>query len=96
MIITFILIAVCIGSAAGLTMVVVNAEAESAARSVFRSKGASGLYLGCLIPIVGLTMVGLWTAYAFQVSDWRFAAIVWVPYLSGLIGRFATKTSAVS
>jgi hypothetical protein len=30
-------------------------------------------------------MVGLWTWYAFDVHDWRFAAIVWVPLLTRVL-----------
>lgn len=45
--------------------------------------------------VLVLTNIGLWTAFAVVVGDWRFAAIVWVPYVFGIVGRIAARGKAV-
>lgn len=46
-----------------------------------------GLVAGGVFIVAGLTLATCWTVYAFQVEDWRFAAIAWIPILAGWINR---------
>lgn len=40
--------------------------------------------------VMGLVVAAGWTVYSFQVDDWRFAAISWIPIVFGVIGRVAS------
>ncbi len=74
-----------------LTLILMHSEATDAVRVIVKRNRFAGMPLGCLLSIFGLTLVGLWTWYAISVSEWRFAAIVWIPFISNLIGRLAVR-----
>lgn len=46
-----------------------------------------GVTLGAVALLSGLSLATCWTVYAFQVEDWRFAAIAWIPIVTGAISR---------
>lgn len=45
------------------------------------------LAAGCVIVALAFATGALWTVYAVQVNDWRFAAVYWVPFAMGWLGR---------
>lgn len=47
---------------------------------------------GCLFALCPLATASLWTVYAVQVDDWRFAAISWIPAGAGVLRRIVTAT----
>ena len=42
---------------------------------------------GVTLMLVGLANLGLWTWMAFATHDWRWAALYWLPFTAGWIGR---------
>lgn len=91
MILNLLLVTISLISAISLAVAVTNAEAAWAVREVFRSKGMAGAPLGCAASVLGWIGLGLWTWYAVNVHDWRFAALVWIPFVTGVLGKVATK-----
>lgn len=91
MILTLILIAVALASMASLLLAVTNHEAAQAAQAVYKRNGIVGVPMGCVAGISAVLLLGLWTWYAVSVSDWRFAAITWIPFTARYLGQLATK-----
>jgi hypothetical protein len=42
---------------------------------------------GVVMTLCAAVNVALWLWLAIEVGDWRFAAVSWVPFLGGLLGR---------
>ncbi len=92
MIVWALLGAVTFVSVVNLALMSVNAEAEAAAKAVFRRQGLGGVPLGCLSPLLSIVIGGLWTWYAVDVGDWRFAALFWVPFAINWVGKIARRS----
>lgn len=74
----------------GLSLATLNAMAEMQAlgREVMRKNGLNPMApMGCLIALAGVVQMAAWVVYAFQVQDWRFAAISGIPFLISWVGR---------
>lgn len=50
-----------------------------------------GVGLAVLFMLAAIATATLWTIYAFQVGDWRFAAIQWIPVVMAWIGKAAVN-----
>jgi hypothetical protein len=72
-----------------------NNRAVAALLREHRAKIRVSQSLSVFAQVLVLASMGLWTAYAVHVEDWRFAAIAWVPYVFGVIGRIAARGKAV-
>lgn len=81
---------------ASVALTAANAEATAASRAAFRRYGVAGAPLGCVIAVVALVNACLWTWYAFDVHDWRFAAIAWLPMTSRWIVSATKKRADVT
>lgn len=63
-----------------------NREAVEASKQIMRTRGTKAAPIGCLVAVVGYGTPVLWTIYAIQVHDWRFAAITWLPVAFRALG----------
>lgn len=81
---------------ASVALTAANAEATTASKAAFRKYGVAGAPLGCVITVVALANACLWTWYAFDVNDWRFAAIFWLPMTSRWIVAATKKRTVVA
>lgn len=50
--------------------------------------GGGLISLGLLLSLFNIALATCWTLYAFEVEDWRFAAITWIPIVLGWIVRW--------
>jgi hypothetical protein len=90
-IINLILGMVCLQSLLALVLSTLNPRVGGEIDKATRTFKVQGLSLGCLFAVLGATVVGLWTWYAVEVQDWRFAAIVWFPFTVSYLGQWARK-----
>ncbi len=73
-------------SALSLASLDANAELRAIGRQVMAKHGLNrGAPMGCLTALTSLASLGLWIAYAFEVGDWRFAAIFALPWLVTMV-----------
>lgn len=86
-----ILINSTVVSVIGLATAGVNEQIYRELRVHRRIRYSKGLIF--LLSLLSLCNVVLWTRYAFDVGDWRFAAIAGVPFVIGWIGRLAIRAS---
>lgn len=86
-----ILATVTLASALGVALVGINREVTQATNVALRQNKISGCSLAIIYMISGLVVAVLWTVYAFQVKDWRFAAIFWIPIVFRWISQYAEK-----
>jgi hypothetical protein len=93
MVVTLILILVSVASVLALAVVMVNREVAQATQTAMKQHGVAGCSLALIWMISGLAVAALWTVYAYQVRDWRFAAIVWIPIICRWIGNVAEKAT---
>ncbi len=78
---------------ATVAMAGANAAAQAEIRATLRRRGVSGPGLVIMWLLASLAMASLWTVYAVQQSEWRIAAIVWLPMLAGWVARLAGNRS---
>jgi hypothetical protein len=90
-VLNLILTTVTLASALGMAVVSLNREVAQATNTALRENKISGCSLAIIYMISGLVVAVLWTVYAFQVKDWRFAAIFWIPIVFRWISRYAEK-----
>lgn len=66
-----------------------NERVHQATRAAVKRerKFRGGIVAGLLFMALGWTQATCWTVYAFQVEDWRFAAIAWVPIVAAWINQ---------
>lgn len=91
MILWLILATVTLASVLSVAVVGANREVSQATRAAMKQYGVAGCSLALIWMLSGLVIAALWTVYAYQVKDWRFAAIVWVPIVSRWISQAAEK-----
>lgn len=91
MILWLILAFVTLASALSVAVVNVNREVSRATKAAMDQHGIGGCSLTLIWMTSGLVVAVLWTVYAYQVKDWRFAAIVWVPIVFRWISQVAEK-----
>jgi len=84
-----ILIATVVANLFGLALASANERVQQATRAAIKQQGGlrGGITTAVVAVLAGLTIATCWTVYAFQVDDWRFAAIAWVPVVAGWINR---------
>lgn len=87
MIIWMLLIVATLIGAYSAALTAANREAAQAAREATQRYGVAGVHAGCVIALLTLIAIALWTWYAIDVRDWRFAAIAWIPFLLNLVSR---------
>lgn len=92
MIIWAILILNTLAAAIGVAFAGANDQLMRELRVENRARMGRGQAV--VLSLAALAVVVLWTVYAFQVHDWRFAAITGVPFVLGWIGRSAAKAKA--
>lgn len=61
-----------------------NEAARADVKAALRRHGVVGSPMAVVVALCGWVALALWTVYAAQVGDWRFAAIPWAP----LVARF--------
>lgn len=89
-----ILILTSIGASLNLVTLQANAEVTAYARQTYKRHGAGiGAPAGCLIAVVGWAILVCWCVYAWQVADWRFAAIPAISMGLRLLGSMLFKPS---
>lgn len=91
MVLNLILGMVCLQSLLALVLSTLNPRVGGEVDKVYKTTKVHGIGLGCLFAFLALIVVGLWTWYAVEVQDWRFAAIVWFPFTVGYLGNWARK-----
>ena len=91
MIIWMLLAMSTLSAFASIALTSANREATEAMRASMRQHGVAGIPVGCLLAIMSFAALGLWTWYAVDVQNWRFAAIVWVPVVARWLGALTTK-----
>jgi hypothetical protein len=95
MVLNLILALVTLSSALSAAMVMVNREVSHAIKSTVKQYGWAGCSLTMVWMTSGLIVAGLWSLYAYQVHEWRFAAIIWVPIIFRWIGIAAEKAKVI-
>lgn len=88
MILSWILLLVLAASVLHLFIDNVNARIAVEVQRFLLHPSLRAAPLGCLAPASGLLGVGLWTGYAIDVGEWRFAAIAWMPLVCGFAGGY--------
>ena len=91
MVLTLIVIFVCVQALLGLILIHLNPTVARTAETAINQNKIHGMSLGCLWAIMGVISGSLWTWYAVQEQDWRFAAVAWVPLILGRLGGWARK-----
>lgn len=91
MILWLILAVVTLASVLSVAVVNINREVARVTNAAMKEHGIAGCSLALVWMLSGLTVAVLWSVYAYQVNDWRFAAIVWVPIVSRWISQAAEK-----
>lgn len=65
----------------------VGEAARLAAKRAGVSATASGV--GCFTAVLNWAITACWTVYAYQIGDWRFAAIALIPKAAGILLHLA-------
>lgn len=65
----------------------VNPNASKATSAAIRLVGFKAGPAACVVAICALLNAVLWITYSFEVQDWRFAAIWWIPAILAYVGR---------
>jgi hypothetical protein len=90
-ILNLILALVSLSSLLSLVLVTLNPKVVQASENAARQQRLYGVKLGCFWTLLSLTSLGLWTWHSVEQQDWRYAAIMWVPFTVGWIGHWARK-----
>lgn len=94
MVLNLILAFVTLVSVLQVAVVAINREVSRATKAAMNQHGVAGCSLAWIWIICGLVVAVLWSIYAYQVHDWRFAAIVWVPIVFRWVAQVAEKEGA--
>ena len=73
-----------------------NKEVNQATREAMKRHGYAGCSLLTLSTLLAVGVGALWTWYAVQVHDWRFAAIFWIPFTFKTVGTLAQRSKVRS
>lgn len=84
-----ILVLTTLASTISLATASANRDLVREMRIEQRVRTSTGLIVTLML--ASLAVAVLWTLYAFQVGDWRFAAIQWMPIVLDWIGRAANR-----
>lgn len=68
-----------------------HTQVMDATRKALKANGfsAASSSTGCFMAIVAWAIAACWVVYAFQVHDWRFAAIALIPKAAGMLLHLA-------
>lgn len=91
MILNLILITVTLASVLSATLVSANREVSRATKAAMNQYGIARCSLTLIWMISGLGVAALWTMYAYQQQEWRYAAIIWAPIVIRWISQLAEK-----
>jgi hypothetical protein len=85
MILWTIFAATCFVNLVALLMAGANEQYVAQVNHIQKQKWRANVFGSLLLALVSYSIPFLWTWYAFDVGDWRFAALAWIPKVASWV-----------